>query len=448
MKSAHFLTTSLCNASIWRRHFQSYARGLWELLSVSSLPPPPLRSGPSQCPGRSIYLLLVPSSFTLILCSTQGYQRADLITSEDLTLIKKVDKQPRARIESILLSDGPTYALLYFRLLKKLQRVDTMQCLLVLIADALTDHEERIPVFLKTADADPDLPFLPLLRILDTQDEFVQLKAAQILTILISSPLTPAAAVWSVPGIIVGYASIFSSEVLALTPHPDLLEILKHKPGPQMSYQVALCFWLLSFEQNVAEELNKKYDVIPLLINVAQEAVKEKVIRVIVATFRNLVAKAPAANLPAMLVAQLLPFVKNLSTRKWQDDDVLEDVKFLRDELNANFQILTTYDKYTSELSSGHLSWTPVHESESFWKENAARLNDNDCEQLKTLLRLLKESSDPLVLAVAAHDVGQLVTDLSGKERVMELMTHEDSDVRYRALMTVQQLVSQPWRVV
>jgi V-type H+-transporting ATPase subunit H len=34
-------------------------------------------------------------------------------------------------------------------------------------------------------------------------------------------------------------------------------------------------------------------------------------------------------------------------------------------------------------LSSGHLSWTPVHESEDFWKENATKLNDKDHEQLK-----------------------------------------------------------------
>jgi V-type H+-transporting ATPase subunit H len=27
----------------------------------------------------------------------------------------------------------------------------------------------------------------------------------------------------------------------------------------------------------------------------------------------------------------------------------------------------------------------------------------------------------------------------------MELMTHPNSDVRYRALLSVQQLVSQPW---
>jgi V-type H+-transporting ATPase subunit H len=160
-----------------------------------------------------------------------------------------------------------------------------------------------------------------------------------------------------------------------------------------MSYQVVFCFWLLTFEQQVAEQLNqyvhssppppasllsdahhgcgncRKYDVIPLLTDVAQNAVKEKVIRVVVATFRvrpippsyfspllssslcphrrltiafqNMVAKAPAANLPAMLVARLLPFAKNLSTRKWTDEDIAEDVAYLRDELNANFQSLT-----------------------------------------------------------------------------------------------------------
>lgn len=42
-----------------------------------------------------------------------------------------------------------------------------------------------------------------------------------------------------------------------------------------------------------------------------------------------------------MLVAQLLPFVKNLGTRKWSDEDVIEDVQYLKDELNARFESLT-----------------------------------------------------------------------------------------------------------
>ncbi|KAF9001974.1 armadillo-type protein [Cyathus striatus] len=409
----------------------------------------------------------------------EGYQRADLVTSEELALIKKVDRQPKQKIESVLLSEGRTYALLYLTLLKKLQRVDTMQCLLVLIADALTDHEERIPLFTSVSSVDPDLPYLPLQRTLETQDEFVQLKAAQILTVLLSAETSPLnqlqlapllntltnliqstslnkrdiavqclecllarhevrQAVWNSPGIVSGLA-----------------DILKQKPGPQMSYQVSFCLWLLSFEQNIAEQINKKFDIIPLLVDVAQSAVKEKVIRVIVATFRNLVTKAPAANLPAMLVSRLLPFVKNLAGRKWSDEDIVEDVQFLSTELNTRFESLTTWDEYTSELASGHLSWTPVHESDDFWKENVTKLNERDYEQLKVLTKLLKESEDSIILAVAAHDIGQyvkhyergkkIVADLGGKARVMELMTHQDADVRYRSLLSVQQLVSQPW---
>jgi V-type H+-transporting ATPase subunit H len=111
----------------------------------------------------------------------QGYQRAELITQEELAFIKKVDRQPKARVEALLLSEGRTYALLYLSLLKKLQRVDPIQCLLVLITDALQgiwslhtflfptsdtiqDHDERIPLFLRAIETDPDLPYVPLLR--------------------------------------------------------------------------------------------------------------------------------------------------------------------------------------------------------------------------------------------------------------------------------------------
>ncbi|KZP05759.1 ATPase, V1 complex, subunit H [Athelia psychrophila] len=415
----------------------------------------------------------------------EGYQRAGLVTSEELALIKKVDRQPRAKTESILLSDGQTYALLYLRLLKKLTRDDTVSCILVLVGDALADHDERIPLFTRSVENDPELPYTPLLKTLEAQDEFVQLKAAQLLTVLLAAEpaslpthvLTPflttlASFVQYSSGAVNNKRDIGVQCLEALLARPEcrkavwvntgiihgLVEILKHKPSPQMSYQVAFCFWLLSFEEDVSEQIDKKYDIIPLLVGVAQTAVKEKVIRVVVATFRNLITKAPSANLPAMLVAQLLPFSKNLAARKFSDEDILEDVCFLRDELSVRFESLTTYDEYSSELSSGHLSWTPVHESDAFWKDNATKLNDNDHEQLKILIKLLKESTDPIVLAVAVHDVGQYVkhyergkkavTDLGAKTRAMELMTDKNPDVRYRALLSVQLLVSQPWVTV
>ncbi|KAI5124066.1 hypothetical protein M0805_003893 [Coniferiporia weirii] len=410
----------------------------------------------------------------------EAYQRAGLVTADELALIKRVSRQPRAKTDSLLLTEGQTYAPLYLSLLKKLNRIDTMQWILVLIADALVDHEERIPLFTKAVEKDPELPYGPLLRSLESQDEFLQLKSAQILTVLLSSEHSTIQPQYLQPFLEV-LASLAQSPsstkrdiavqcLEGLLPRTEvrmsvwahskiivgLRDILQNKPGAQMSYQVCFCFWLLTFEQEISENINRKYDIIPLLTDVAQAAVKEKVIRVIVATFRNLVSKAPSQNLPSMLVAQLLPFAKSLCGRKWTDEDIVEDIQFLRDELKANFDSLTTWEEYTAELSSGHLLWSPVHESDSFWQENADKLCDQDYAQFKLLVRLLNDSTDPTVLAVAAHDLGQFVkccdrgkkaaADLGAKTRVMQLMTHENADVRYRSLISVQRLLSQPWR--
>lgn len=59
------------------------------------------------------------------------------MSAEDLELLKKIDRQPRARVEIILLAEGQAYAQLYLSLLKKLVRLDTIQYILVMISDAL-----------------------------------------------------------------------------------------------------------------------------------------------------------------------------------------------------------------------------------------------------------------------------------------------------------------------
>ena len=102
----------------------------------------PIRFAQSPCLGRCVQVTGLDAESHLV-CALQGYQRAGLITAEELTQIKKVDKHPRAKIESLLLSEGPTYAQLYLRLLKKLQGVDAQRCILVLIADALAGEFSR-----------------------------------------------------------------------------------------------------------------------------------------------------------------------------------------------------------------------------------------------------------------------------------------------------------------
>jgi hypothetical protein len=72
----------------------------------------------------------------------------------------------------------------------------------------------------------------------------------------------------------------------------------------------------------------------------------------------------------------------------------------------------------------------------------------------RRLVELLKTSKDPVVLSIAAHDIGKFVahggdkakktiSDLEGKMRLIELIGHDNAEVRYRALMSVQRLMSQ-----
>jgi len=87
------------------------------------------------------------------------------------------------------------------------------------------------------------------------------------------------------------------------------------------------------------------------------------------------------------------------------------------------------------------------------------------------LLRLLEQSKEPLVLCVAAHDVGEYVRHyphgkkyvdclffekknnssfraidkLEGKVIIMRLLENPDSNVRYQGLLCVQKLMVHNW---
>lgn len=88
------------------------------------------------------------------------------------------------------------------------------------------------------------------------------------------------------------------------------------------------------------------------------------------------------------------------------------------------------------------------------------------------LLRLLDQSKEPLVLCVAAHDIGEYVRHyphgkkfvksfeneifmeiflfraidkLDGKVIIMRLLEHPDSNVRYQGLLCVQKLMVHNW---
>lgn len=106
----------------------------------------------------------------------------------------------------------------------------------------------------------------------------------------------------------------------------------------QMVYQAVFCFWLFSFDEEIAGELNAKFGIIPLLADVARNAVKEKVVRVIVATLKNLAEKAPNANVSAMLGSKCLPLMESLSARRWSDEEITQDIDVVKELLGEKLK--------------------------------------------------------------------------------------------------------------
>ncbi|KAK0531643.1 H(+)-transporting V1 sector ATPase subunit H [Tilletia horrida] len=560
----------------------------------------------------------------------EGYARADLVSSDELKLIKKVERQPRAKVDAVYDAEGGSYALLYLRLLAKLSRTDTLQQILVLVGDMLRDHDDRAALFaqVKGEAGEPEfegvgLPYGPFLKLLAVQDDFVQVKAAQYLTLLIvSNPRTelpspkildtlfdfltalintgasPQAASASVgtdyaegngadigiqlleallrsqtyrarvwedeqrrqaalvpspsseqeqqqgngstaaagktvgPSMLKGLVNILVNAQLAAygssgsasgagsgtaTPiavggksgagsssassstaaagasssssstlnvpsaagnGPNGVGVAVNLSAAQAQYQVILSFWLLSFDADIAANLNVKFGIIPLLADIARRAVKEKVIRIVYSTFKNLLANAPDANAPAMIGSRVLPLSESLSARKWSDEDIEEDLKAVQEVLSERLKWMSTYDEYVSELLSGELSWdNPAHELDDFWKKNAEKLIENDSENLRLLVAIIERAAaglgpdspqggvadeqvhtkeDTASVAIALHDVRKFVQffepgkrrldDLGAKVKIMSLMSHPDAEVKYQALNTVGVLLSASWR--
>ncbi|EPB90895.1 hypothetical protein HMPREF1544_02313 [Mucor circinelloides 1006PhL] len=399
----------------------------------------------------------------------EDYKNTGLITADEVAMIKHVEDKNVDDLGPIMSEHGLYYAALYLELMQKLARVDALQKVLILIHDMLEGNEERIALFHEAGKDATEFPFEPFHKALRIGDEFIGIQSSKILTLLICS--TPQRDVdiheffrWMTFQLQSQHQHVVELNVQILdalfhipayrrafwnTTHAidSLVNILKNAQtrnvGPQKIYELAFAIWLLTFDTEIAKNLDKKCQIIPTLVELAKSAVKEKIIRVIIATFRNLIEKAPTENMSAMLVAKLLPLCEHLATRKWTDQEISDDIEFTQTELQQNFQM------YASELETGMLQWSPSHTSENFWKQNATRLNQDNQQLLRQLTRILSTSTNPTVLAVACHDVGQYVKYnakdgkrylelLGAKQRVMELMTHEDANVRFNALSATQ----------
>jgi V-type H+-transporting ATPase subunit H len=422
----------------------------------------------------------------------ETYMSTKLISGTSLQLLRRYDHRSESQRAQLLDDDGPAYVRVFVRVLRDIFKEDTVEYVLALIDEMLTANPKRARLFHDNALADDDT-YEPFLRLLRKGNWFVQEKSCKILALIVSvrpknqsgvasngeasnekKPFT------SIDDVLIGLVK-WLCEQLKKPSHPtrgvptaiNCLSTLLKEPvvrssfvqadgvkllvplicpastqqSIQLLYETCLCIWLLSYYEPAIEYLATSR-TLPRLIDVVKSSTKEKVVRVVVLTLKNLLSKG---TLGAQMVDLQLPqVVQSLKAQAWSDEDLLDALNSLEEGLKDNIKKLSSFDKYKQEVLLGNLDWSPMHKDPIFWRENITNFEEHDFQILRVLLTILDTSNDPRTLAVACFDISQfiqchpagriIVTDLKAKERVMKLMNHESAEVTKNALLCIQRL--------
>ena len=190
--------------------------------------------------------------------------------------------------------------------------------------------------------------------------------------------------------------------------------------------------------------------MVPLYTQLLRISPKEKTTRLLLSTLSNLFKSNESTMFPIAVSVRLPALLTMIKARHLADSDLVEDLTALNEMLGEYTSSQTTFDEYASELTTGHLRWSPPHKSDKFWKENAERIiTENKGELPKRLSEILSKSwdNDKQVLAIACNDVCWLVKQCPQKRdtlekfgikgRVMALMADKDESVRWESLRAV-----------
>lgn len=438
------------------------------------------------------------------------YQTARLISDRDLQLLRRFDKKDPAYQAKLLEESGSSYIEAFLTVLKNVTKDETVQYVLALVEQMLAEDSSRARLFHVLSSTGPGGPldaYQILLRLLHRNDWFTQEKACLLLTAVLASrpdkaalvaagPSTSASAAaaapstsaadevqkavasfidWlcaqlrrpsdparSVPTAVHALSQLLREPPMRVMLHRaggvQLLAPLVAMPAPgsgqlniQLLYEATLCCWELSFYRPAADVLCGSTNVVGALVDMVRLAQKEKLVRVALMALKNLIAVGPMSLEYAVVEKGLPKAVANRALQNWDDQDIPELLEWMEEHLQEGIATLSSFERYKKELLAGQLTWAPMHESDEFWRENAEKLVENNCQLLRVLLKLLETSRDSTTLAVGCYDLAQfvshishgrgIVTELRGKELVMRLMMHPDPDVQSQALKCVQKVL-------
>ncbi|KAL4193727.1 hypothetical protein AMTRI_Chr06g200900 [Amborella trichopoda] len=425
----------------------------------------------------------------------ETYMATKLISGTSLQLLRRYEKRSESYCAQLLDDDGPAYVRVFVSILRDITKEETVEYVLALIDEMLTANPKRARLFHDPSLANEDIyePFLNIIivfRLLWKGNWFIQEKSCKILALIIcarpkSQGILPNGEsskkkFTTIDDVLKGLVEWLCAQ-LKKPSHPnrgvptavsclatllreplvrssfvkaDGVKLLAPLISPastqqsiQLLYETCLCIWLLSYFEPAVEYLATTR-TLPRLIEVVKTSTKEKVVRVVVLTLKNLL---PKGTFGAQMVDLGLPqIVQILKAQAWSDEDLLDALNQLEEGLKDNIKKMSSFDKYKQEVLLGHLDWSPMHRDPVFWRENIKNFEENDFQIVRVLLTILDTSTDPRALAVACYDLSQFIqyhpagrgilSDLKAKDRVMKLMNHENPEVTKNALLCIQRL--------
>ncbi|PAA46367.1 hypothetical protein BOX15_Mlig007750g3 [Macrostomum lignano] len=414
----------------------------------------------------------------------QSYLQGQMIDQADYDFIVKLESrasQPEQR-KALIDENSSQFVRTILALLARISKEQTVQYILTLLDDLLQEEKQRVELFKAYSQRRRESVWAPFFGMLHRQDGFIVNQASRIIAKIAcwGNQLMEHTELLHYLSWLREQLRLPSNEyiqtvarclqmMLRVGPYRQafcdidgiatLASVLSTKVNYQIQYQLVFCLWCLSFDADIVMRM-KKYNLIPICADVLCESEKEKVNRIVCAFFRHLLEKPTDSMMVresalSMVHCKVLKQVELLVQKKYDDPEHEDDLQFLFERLSTSIQDLSSFDEYASELKAGRLEWSPVHKSERFWHENATKLNERNYELLKILVRLLETSKDSLVLCVAAHDVGEyvrhyprgktVIEQLGAKELVMRMLTSDDPNVRYNALIAVQKIMVHNW---
>ena len=240
----------------------------------------------------------------------------------------------------------------------------------------------------------------------------------------------------------------------AVSKNLTILANLLSVPGQntQILYEVGFCLWLLSYNTEMHAQFHQSR-VVKLIVGVIKTLLRAKVVRIALATLRNLLDKQKFNS--EMIDADLPRLFPIMYSRleQWADEEMADDLKAIETRLSNEIKDLSSFEMHEKEVASGLLAWGIVH-TEKFWRENFMKFEKETFKSIRALISLLN-SEDDTTLAIACYDLGEfarfhpngkkIIQNHEGKSRLMAKMASKSPEVCKHALLAVQKLMVTNW---